>query len=361
MDNKIISYCKECNKEFLSPRLKNRKFCSKECYWSNGSPLKGMHKVQKKNRPCLYCNSLVRPPLTTCNRECYDKNRSRIIKDREIKCIQCMHYFSPGRKTTKYCSYDYRKEHEKPAPRKCVNCKILFSPILFRNNNLYRPKHRKTCSNSCMIEWIKNNEERKEKISFAFKGEKHPNWQGGTSLDTQCGFRGYNWKDQRLLALDRDGHKCINCGLTDNDSKEKYGSSLDVDHIIKFHSFKTYEDANKLDNLQCLCKSCHRIEEAKKDKSTLSSRYGNTKRTWKKDIFSINNATSNAKLRLIDVMVIKRLFINHCTARHIHNFYNHLDISSIYNIGSEKTWKSTLPLTTYSLLNKKTPMFTILP
>lgn len=76
-----------------------------------------------------------------------------------------------------------------------------------------------------------------------FAGEKNPAWRGG-----HRGYRGPNWKSQRLLALHRDGHKCLACGSV---------KQLTVNHIIPFRLFASHVEANDLANLATLCRPCH--------------------------------------------------------------------------------------------------------
>lgn len=54
------------------------------------------------------------------------------------------------------------------------------------------------------------------------------------------------WKGLRLLALRRDGFKCVHCGTS---------GRLEVDHIqpVKTAPALSFD----LGNLQCLCRSCH--------------------------------------------------------------------------------------------------------
>jgi 5-methylcytosine-specific restriction endonuclease McrA len=94
--------------------------------------------------------------------------------------------------------------------------------------------------------------EKAKKSSTKFKGrEKHWNWKGG------CGKHDYDdlWDEAiRKAARDRDGNKCVLCGVTNGNN---HGFALSVHHI----------DGNKLntnlDNLITYCNSCHMKEHAK--------------------------------------------------------------------------------------------------
>lgn len=75
------------------------------------------------------------------------------------------------------------------------------------------------------------------------KGDKHPNWVGGTDK-----YRGSDWKEQRQKALDRDKNICQRCGSTED---------LNVHHITPYRESKS----NKLSNLITYCRRCHMIHE----------------------------------------------------------------------------------------------------
>jgi len=79
-------------------------------------------------------------------------------------------------------------------------------------------------------------------------GREHYNYKPETeSLDY-----GDNWHEKRRETLERDGYECQACGA---DGEDCY---LDVHHIRPIKTFDVPERANTLDNLVCLCRSCHR-------------------------------------------------------------------------------------------------------
>jgi hypothetical protein len=61
-----------------------------------------------------------------------------------------------------------------------------------------------------------------------------------TVSNSACGGR-------RNEVLTRDGHKCVQCGMTDARHKEKWGRPITVDHKDKNRK------NNSLENLQTLC------------------------------------------------------------------------------------------------------------
>jgi 5-methylcytosine-specific restriction endonuclease McrA len=74
-----------------------------------------------------------------------------------------------------------------------------------------------------------------------------------------CSLKAYNnpklwkvdsWTKIRLLALDRDGGKCVKCGAV----------AVEVDHIVEIAIGGPEFD---LDNLQSLCVPCHKEKTRK--------------------------------------------------------------------------------------------------
>jgi DEAD/DEAH box helicase domain-containing protein len=92
-------------------------------------------------------------------------------------------------------------------------------------------------------------------------------------LNMARGDRGPNWEEQRVRARDRDGRRCRHCGVS-----ERSGRAHDVHHIQPFRTFgylrgknDNYRDANRLENLVTLCRSCHRrVEVDRMVRGTLS-------------------------------------------------------------------------------------------
>lgn len=122
---------------------------------------------------------------------------------------------------------------------------------------------------------LKASEEAKEKLSISHKGKPSGNkgkklsqeqkenmrgensywWKGGISVDYGKKLSKREWKELVKAVRLRDGDTCQICGVT----KEEKGRNMDVHHIIP------WSDSNddSLDNLICLCRSCHMKEERK--------------------------------------------------------------------------------------------------
>jgi len=90
-----------------------------------------------------------------------------------------------------------------------------------------------------------------------YTGEEAANWQGGYEE-----YYGPNWPKQRRKRLDRDGWECVVCSVSNEEHKNRIGTSLHVHHIQPMREFKEentvdYESANDVENLITLCQSCH--------------------------------------------------------------------------------------------------------
>lgn len=85
-------------------------------------------------------------------------------------------------------------------------------------------------------------------------GENHWRWKGGKSVKSY----GPSWYSQRKLVLERDGEACRVC---DESSKESW---IDVHHIkpaSEWNIEKEHNEMNSMDNLVCMCRSCHNLFE----------------------------------------------------------------------------------------------------
>jgi DEAD/DEAH box helicase domain-containing protein len=82
-------------------------------------------------------------------------------------------------------------------------------------------------------------------------------------LNMERGDRGPDWEQQRTRARERDGYECRHCG-----APERPDRAHDVHHVQPFRTFgyvrgknNHYLEANRLENLATLCRSCHRRVE----------------------------------------------------------------------------------------------------
>jgi len=200
-------------------------FCSVDCKaeWQSehntGSNHPRYKAEQHETRVCKHCGDEFEFYLgeeqsgrknagTYCSTECMDEWRSNnlrgdahpLYKDNAVECANCGEQFQ--KKPAKAARHD---------------------------------KH--FCNRSCHGEYISEHN----------TGENHPRWKGGHA------DYGESWYEARREALDRDGHRCQDCGT--------HRSNLDiaphVHHITPVREFDDPNDAHDLDNLVTLCITCH--------------------------------------------------------------------------------------------------------
>lgn len=120
----------------------------------------------------------------------------------------------------------------------CVVCGEPYSVTPARSDSI-------CCSVSCRGEYVSKN----------YSGEDSAQWKGGSVR-----YYGENWHEQRKKALERDEYTCQSCG---KDMSEGVRDP-DVHHIKrlgyykeKYNEPKWWELGNRLENLVCLCRTCH--------------------------------------------------------------------------------------------------------
>ena len=161
---------------------------------------------------------------------CVSYNNTQRKKAKLVKCEVCNKEFYKTlaeikRRPTHYCSrecyYISIKDDEYPDGLvKCKNCGKIFKtkPSKIKRSILH------FCSNECN--------------GMYMSGKNHPKWVGGYNRKY-----GNGWKEVKKIIRKRD-KKCMYCGTR---------NKMEVHHIIPFRISKN----NNIDNLICLCKSCH--------------------------------------------------------------------------------------------------------
>lgn len=265
--------CETCGAQFKPVKGKANLFCGLPCYrvaQRAGKYNRGTSRIHS----CHYCGKLVlginkskkrngeHSDNVFCDRSCYDAYRSDIRKQIIGKCQHCDKPLERGNgdpRLRKFCNAECRFLGLKPKPRNCLQCGSLFTPLKYvpERGRFIANKTSHMCSDVCVDTYLRTSEKRKKQLSDAFTGEKHPNWQGGPNLGDSSS-RGAGWAARREKAILRDKCKCVQCGISRSAHREKYGSDLNVNHIIPFwqHGGKT-QQANRLSNLETLCKACH--------------------------------------------------------------------------------------------------------
>lgn len=65
--------------------------------------------------------------------------------------------------------------------------------------------------------------------------------------------------DLKWQALIRDGYHCRGCGVTVT------ARTSHADHIEPVHRFASFQQSNSLDNIQTLCRYCHKLKTQGKE------------------------------------------------------------------------------------------------
>lgn len=92
--------------------------------------------------------------------------------------------------------------------------------------------------------------EKGHKLGFVGKGKDNPNWKGGITPIHISIRASKEYKLWRKEVYERDGYKCIKCGVLGN------GKNLNADHI---KPFSKYPDLRlDISNGRTLCIDCHK-------------------------------------------------------------------------------------------------------
>ena len=217
------SKCEHCGGDFPAKRVGVTKFCSIACKTAG---------AKAKPRNCTVCDALFSPIR-------WQKTKNRFISDKA--------------NTRLYCSLScravaYRVGREK----QCIACSVWFTPVRLEkaSGRYIAYEAPETCSIGCRLQAFPVSEARRKAQSERFSREGHPNWQGGSH---RRGFRGHGWSALAEKVRKRAGRCCERCGKTEADNERR----LDVNHKTPFHQSRSKEKANRLSNLEALCRSCH--------------------------------------------------------------------------------------------------------
>jgi len=210
--------CSNCNVEFYvkKSREKTAKFCSAKCRKEYGWNKDRIDESLKDTYVCEWCNKEFVNWKTRQNRFCSAQCRSEYAAS-----------VSPGPPT-------------KPESYITLICDICGKEYTVHKCMTQNGRHSRYCSVECVA----------EANAIRMAGKNNPNWVGGHSVNGVD--YGPNWGRQRRKAIKRDGHRCQNCGYIGKDR------ILDIHHKIPFRVFNgDWQAANNIDNLVCLCRSCH--------------------------------------------------------------------------------------------------------
>lgn len=204
-------------------------------------------------KTCIICGTefqtIASKEKITCSKECLKKHLSIINTKNSRICQICGVEIKRGQKYCPECSKIKRKElSENQKKRITVQCSYCGKNIERTPSTLHNLNY---CSVECMSKHYSESE--------MFTGENNVRWTGGKRHYTG------NWLKCRNLARKRDNYTCQICGVTEMD----WHKQMDVHHIINYNLFEDKTEANKLDNLVCLCNLCHSYVHSNTNKNKL--------------------------------------------------------------------------------------------
>ncbi len=261
---KIAKTCEECGKTYEVPPSKagRSRFCSRHCHGVYSGHQQTM--AATETRICPACGKEYQTTnhhggKKTCSPECANKRKQlsggqpRTINKTKVECAHCgkERYVFPSRIDGRnfFCNHKCKAAYQFAQGSVEIQCQVCGKPFTSSRSLAYaeNPNRRaKYCSRGCMA----------EAISIRRRGENNPNWVGGRE---QVTWRGDDWGKQRRKAKRRDEYTCQRCVK----KFPPYSPILHVHHIVPFRLFSDdFESANKLDNLICLCLSCHTTVES---------------------------------------------------------------------------------------------------
>lgn len=162
-------------------------------------------------------------------------------------CITCEKEFEAKTKARKYCSKKCNDAAQRSFQRICNLC-----------GDIKYVKRWNACNAHLCLKCAKAS----HKGHPTFKsGSENLQWKGGHRYYSRGRFcsdsNGLTWKSQRKLCLQRDNYTCQGCGV----SRVTEGPSWTP--AIHHKTPWMYSHSHEIDNLVCLCNSCHMKEERK--------------------------------------------------------------------------------------------------
>lgn len=227
----------------------------------------------------------------------------------------------------RFCGWSCRTAALRPQPTHCAQCGTWFTALKWHDGRtrFSGDSSRLMCSDNCVSDNYRNNEERKRKISESLQGEKHPRWRGGTGR----GYRGVNWRQVSERVRRRAGRTCEMCAVDEADT----GELLHVHHIVPFRNFATAREANRLSNLQALCRACHTKAEHAVEAAQISLGVVNSSPRYMR-----GERHAQAKLSRLDVLRIRERVGNGESILAVARDYP-VRYTTIFNAATRRTWR----------------------
>lgn len=88
-------------------------------------------------------------------------------------------------------------------------------------------------------------------------GEDNHNWLPPEEMADPRGYGSVEWRKKRKECLEKYDNRCLRCDITTDEHKSEHGFGLDAHHIRPADEFDSREEADRIDNLVALCRSCH--------------------------------------------------------------------------------------------------------
>ncbi|MFC4407091.1 HNH endonuclease [Haloarchaeobius iranensis] len=208
-----------------------------------------VHGVSLPNRKCSGCGTEFYDPKARleycddCNPNAGEHNGNWQDATERAACARCGDAFEyyPSDKDGVYCPTCVDESDEflgdaswevwdvQRVDRNCDECGVEMTVLKSdRERSVGR-----FCSRDCLSAWMSTDE------------EWDPSDYSGS------------WYPVKRAALERDDHECQSCGRTRTDM----GREPDVHHIVPVREFDDPQDAHTIENVICLCRSCHRLAE----------------------------------------------------------------------------------------------------
>jgi 5-methylcytosine-specific restriction endonuclease McrA len=93
--------------------------------------------------------------------------------------------------------------------------------------------------------------------------EANKRWLASSGFKTLPKMHSVRFGGMREAIIQRDGEQCVNCGMTREEHRERFGRDITVDHIDG-HGRNSIVKNNDEANLQTLCLPCHGSKDIKR-------------------------------------------------------------------------------------------------
>jgi 5-methylcytosine-specific restriction endonuclease McrA len=162
-----------------------------------------------------------------------------------------------------------------------ILCSVCDKPVWIMPNRAKKRQTKYYCSISCT------------NLGFSIYASER---NAGYVQTGRKKYYGGNWLNQRKRARERDNFMCKNCGI----EEKIYGKELSVHHLIPFVYFKTYEEANVLENLVSLCEPCHRKVHSGENHHY---KFDDEKIIFENQLYTVSRQQRTNAMRVLDLLI----------------------------------------------------------